>query len=521
MAPSFATRERLIAVRTDAAVPASIMSDAGAGGGAGAGAGGGAAEAEDVGVQFTIDGLCSTKHKRVRSLDAASLTPTTLANTTKEELCLEYVDNFQRQFAELFPDRPTPFLTAPNEAGVVKFLATTLRCTQLPYKELYGLQECATFISHFFTYEPLANPLRVPEVIPSPAVVLNWRIGDSFDMSFVLCSFLLGNGYDAYVVVGKAPRWITLRDQRRTECPFVVPAVKADEPTKVEEADGDEEDDVPPKYVAGDKGVPQSKYEATMSTRQVEESKGKSKDENLSDDEEPVAPPDPLEGRRVHAWVLVRAGPREVEDHVFVEPSTGRVFPVAEAPYTAVDSVINNKNCWVNMQPHVGAPSGAESGMGPVAFDLENADNWEYVFIREGGRGGGGEDNKDEADGKAGELDLSAALATKIDLSAGDAKDEDDGATDAHVLDLPPSWVPKLELERDAVEQECVGARAMGLVCPHHCASSPHDTLTTPPPRTAQVRRAQLPRDAVPQGQAGAVLARLTPAGTSGPPVQV
>ena len=39
-----------------------------------------------------------------------------------------------------------------------------------------------------------------------------------FDFSMLLASFLLGAGYDAYVVYGYAPRWITLRDQAKTTC---------------------------------------------------------------------------------------------------------------------------------------------------------------------------------------------------------------------------------------------------------------------------------------------------------------
>lgn len=35
--------------------------------------------------------------------------------------------------------------------------------------------------------------------------VLEWTVGDSFDFAMVLCSFLLGAGFDAYVVWGTAP----------------------------------------------------------------------------------------------------------------------------------------------------------------------------------------------------------------------------------------------------------------------------------------------------------------------------
>jgi hypothetical protein len=57
-------------------------------------------------------------------------------------------------------------------------------------------------------------------LIPSPANVLDWQAGDCFDFAIVLCSLLLGTGYDAYVVYGTAPKDITTKDQSLMECPF-------------------------------------------------------------------------------------------------------------------------------------------------------------------------------------------------------------------------------------------------------------------------------------------------------------
>jgi hypothetical protein len=39
-------------------------------------------------------------------------------------------------------------------------------------------------------------------------------------MSIVLCSLLIGAGYDAYVVYGTAPKTITTKNESRMECPF-------------------------------------------------------------------------------------------------------------------------------------------------------------------------------------------------------------------------------------------------------------------------------------------------------------
>ena len=50
---------------------------------------------------------------------------------------------------------------------------------------------------------------------------LNWQAGDCFDMSLVLCSLLLGVGFNAFVVVGYAPLAVTTNDQLNTTCPVL------------------------------------------------------------------------------------------------------------------------------------------------------------------------------------------------------------------------------------------------------------------------------------------------------------
>jgi hypothetical protein len=112
-------------------------------------------------------------------------------------------------------------LTPANECGVPKFVCSTLRPSLPPCSELYSLETCAKFVSEFLTYEPLANPLHPPTHLPSPASVLAWQTADAFDASMVLCSLLLGAGYNAYVVMGYAPLAVTLNDLSQVECPLL------------------------------------------------------------------------------------------------------------------------------------------------------------------------------------------------------------------------------------------------------------------------------------------------------------
>ena len=60
--------------------------------------------------------------------------------------------------------------------------------------------------------------------------------------------------------------------------------------------------------------------------------------------------PDPLHGLRVHCWVMVLSGKREVAETFFIEPLTGQARSAQDENYLGVECVWNNLNYWVNMQ---------------------------------------------------------------------------------------------------------------------------------------------------------------------------
>ena len=59
---------------------------------------------------------------------------------------------------------------------------------------------------------------------------------------------------------------------------------------------------------------------------------------------------DCLYGLRVHSWVLVLAGKRDVDQSFFIEPLTGLPHPLDSSNYLGIESVWNHRNYWVNMQ---------------------------------------------------------------------------------------------------------------------------------------------------------------------------
>lgn len=60
-----------------------------------------------------------------------------------------------------------------------------------------------------------------PTTLVSPTSVLKRQKGNCFDFSVLLCSLLLGAGYDAYCVCGYATRETTLMDETRDTCPLL------------------------------------------------------------------------------------------------------------------------------------------------------------------------------------------------------------------------------------------------------------------------------------------------------------
>jgi hypothetical protein len=303
--------------------------------------------------QFSAEGRMNTKLKRQRDLRrsaAASQAPETYkTNTTKEELCYEYIDAFSKQFQQFFPKRKKLLLTCDNEFGVKKFVCTTVRPTQISFSELYDLYECASYIAGHILYEPLDPPNELPKVLFSPTEVLSSYTGDSFDMANLLCSFLLGDGYDAYVVSGYAPKSITLRDQSLTVCPMIqhssdgsITTAKAQADQAVPETEGT--------YTTPDYLIKDSVFEACENEKrriaaldtfvlwQPEKMPANTEQESDSKD-------------RVHAWVLVCAGRRDVKEHIFLEASTGRAYTLSNSPYYGIESLWNNSNYWVNLHP--------------------------------------------------------------------------------------------------------------------------------------------------------------------------
>lgn len=66
-------------------------------------------------------------------------------------------------------------------------------------------------------------------------------------------------------------------------------------------------------------------------------------------EEEIEQPPyDPLDGQRIHAWVLVAPGGKNEENiHYFLESTTGIRYELNCQSYQRIESIWNDTNYWV------------------------------------------------------------------------------------------------------------------------------------------------------------------------------
>jgi hypothetical protein len=127
---------------------------------------------------------------------------------------------------------------------------------------------------------------------------------------------------------------------------------------------------------------------------------------------------------------LFFSGKRDVEKTIFIEPSTGRLYPLDDSPYLSVDAVFSNQNFWINMAPNLQVQD--------VVFDnMEESVNWEYLMLDTVKIPGS--DNHDED----GEKDFEDGGFSK---EAEKMKDEE--RKKLGELDMPKPWPPKLYIDK-------------------------------------------------------------------------
>ncbi|XP_063801875.1 dynein regulatory complex subunit 7 isoform X2 [Pseudophryne corroboree] len=339
------------------------------------------------------------------------------SNSPQEQMLLNLSENFWRQYTHLYPDRKPLFICPLNECGVQKFVCTTMCPTLLPYPELYNWSECAHFVSEFLTMEPLDPPLELPRHLFSSHSVLRKQKGNSFDFSVLLCSLLLGAGYDAYCVSGYASRDMCLMDETQEVCPLL---------RKPEEKIGEAPVKPPKKYSVKNPRQLVSRFEQQQEAKQ--EAKKEEEELRLAEAETPG--PDPLYGLRVHCWVLVLSGKREVPENFFIDALTGNAFGTTDDHLLGIESLWNHENYWVNMQD-------CRNACKDLTFDLGDPVCWEFML-----------------------LCTSKPILLIPEMEEDDEEDTEEANRDQEqdstkISQLPPSWVLPIVITAKEFETRC------------------------------------------------------------------
>ncbi|KAM7040578.1 dynein regulatory complex subunit 7 isoform 4-T4 [Acridotheres tristis] len=274
------------------------------------------------------------------SIDTSHLPSSYKTNSQQEKELLQLADHFFQQYTHLCPDRKPLFIHPLNECGVQKFVSTTVKPTLLPFPDLYYWSGCASFVCDYLIMEPLKCPITPPSSLYSPTTILKYQRGNCFDFAVLLCSLLIGAGYDAYCVHGYATLEMCSLDQTQELCPLLR------KPPEVPE----EED--PNKYRIKYPLDPQSKFELQQKAKKEEETESTQEEEREEEVVTEVGMPkrDPLHGLRVHAWVLVLPGKRKVPETFFINPFTGNHHSTTDECFLGIESIWNHRNYWVNMQ---------------------------------------------------------------------------------------------------------------------------------------------------------------------------
>jgi len=358
-------------------------------------------------------------------LDVSEYPESYKENLPKEKLVLAFADNFRRQYVQLYRDRKPLFLEPVNECGIEKFVCTTIRPTQLAYKELYDWDGAAEFVADYLNYAALSPAHELPTRLLSPTTTLKLQRGNCFEYSTVLCSLLIAAGYDAYCVSGYACRETCLMDESREICPLL--KKKNEQKQAAERKEQKKYTVKPPKDL-------RSKFELKMAARKVaaeeEEQKNSQREQEERQLELEKPAPDDLHGLRVHSWVLILSGKREVPESFFIEPTTGIAHSVSSDNYLGIESVWNHQNYWVCMQD-------CSTGVKNVRYDLGDCALWEYMFPL---------DDKPKLLLPEEELD---------DFEDNDEIDNKDDTKNKKTLDIPPSWVGPIVITPREFQMRC------------------------------------------------------------------
>ncbi|KAM7410752.1 hypothetical protein PAMA_020948 [Pampus argenteus] len=351
-------------------------------------------------------------------------------NSSDEVRLLAVADNFQRQFSHLFPDRKPLLLCPINECGVKKFVSTTLQPTLTIHPGLFTWEGCASFVANFLSLDPLEPPVDLPRYLSSSTSVLQRQTATCFEFGTLLCSLLLGTNYDAYCVSGYAVRDMCLLDQRLQECPLLDTQLNVTDEVVMSLQQQQEN-----KYTVRPLRELESHFVIQQEKKKREAEAVLLQRQTLQEDTQ-QPPADPLQGLRVHCWVLVLSGSRSVQENFFIDPLTGKSYSTASESFLGIESMWNNLNYYVNMQD-------CSNGCADMVYDLDDIKLWEPVLY--------GATSKKQL--------ILNVLKKKESHMMSRINHDDEEQEQPRALEMPRSWVSYITISKKDLETRWPGGQ--------------------------------------------------------------
>jgi len=86
-----------------------------------------------------------------------------------------------------------------------------------------------------------------------------------------------------------------------------------------------------------------SVFDEEKKAEEEEDIKIKAIKARLIDDDEPdYEKADEYGKSRIHAWVLIMKGYKEMPETIFIEPTTGRQYSIDDSPYFSIEAIFNH-----------------------------------------------------------------------------------------------------------------------------------------------------------------------------------
>ncbi|XP_044010419.1 dynein regulatory complex subunit 7-like [Aphidius gifuensis] len=231
--------------------------------------------------------------------------------------------------------------------------------------------------------------LHRPEKLCSPTWLIRTQIGNSFEISTLLCSILLGQYYNAFVVSGYASREQTLNDTSNRPYIYFKKSNESWENTNDVEISSTKYKFKPPPDFRSKLLTESTEFEVKELNRLHDDDDNDDEKDCLNIDmnrqsaecEETF--PDEYSGHRVHAWIIIMPDnktdvPRhpEIKKSFFIEPSSGQKYDIDEEInkyYHGIESLWNHENYWLNLQS-------CNDGCDKLNFDLFDNKMWEHLL---------------------------------------------------------------------------------------------------------------------------------------------